>query len=74
MDPLTIFGLFAVASMLVFYALENRSPWFILAFAVSCILASAYASSRVLGRSDSSRPSGLGGAALVVQTALLTSG
>jgi hypothetical protein len=28
--PLTIFGLFAVTAMLIFYALEKRSPWFIL--------------------------------------------
>jgi hypothetical protein len=28
--------------MLVTYALEKRSPWFILAFALSCWLASAY--------------------------------
>jgi hypothetical protein len=34
--------LFAVAAMLVFYSLENRSPWFILAFAGSCLLGSAY--------------------------------
>src|SRR5438445_160302 len=40
--PLTIFGLFAVTAMLVFYALEKRSPWFILAFASSCLLGSAY--------------------------------
>ena len=42
MDSLTIFGLFAVTAMLVFYALEKRSPWFILAFAGSCVLGSAY--------------------------------
>jgi len=42
MDKLTLFGLFAVALMLVFYALEYRSPWFILAFAGACVLASAY--------------------------------
>jgi len=29
------FGLFAVTVMLVFYALEQRSRWFILAFAVA---------------------------------------
>lgn len=40
--PLTIFGLFAVTAMLVFYAMEKRSPWFILAFAASCLLGSAY--------------------------------
>jgi len=39
---LTIFGLLAVTAMLVFYALERRSPWFILAFAGACLLASAY--------------------------------
>lgn len=42
MDGLTLFGLFAVTAMLVFYALERRSPWFVLAFAGSCVLASAY--------------------------------
>ena len=41
-DALTLFGLFAVTMMLVCYALEARSPWFILAFAVSCALGSAY--------------------------------
>jgi hypothetical protein len=28
--------------MLIFYALETRSTWFILAFACSCVLGSAY--------------------------------
>jgi hypothetical protein len=42
MDTLTFFGLFAVVSMLIFYALEHRSPWFILAFAGACVLASTY--------------------------------
>ena len=28
--------------MLLSYALEKRSPWFILAFAVSCLMGSAY--------------------------------
>ena len=32
MNRLTLFGLFAVTAMLVTYALENRSRWFILAF------------------------------------------
>ena len=41
-DNLTIFGLFAVTAMLVTYALEKRSPWYILAFAGSCLLGSAY--------------------------------
>ena len=42
MGPLTLFGLFAVTVMLIFYALEKRSHWFVLAFAVSCLLGSAY--------------------------------
>lgn len=42
MDLLTIFGLCAVTAMVVFYALEHRSPRFILAFAGSCALASVY--------------------------------
>jgi hypothetical protein len=42
MDALTLFGLFAVTAMLVTYALEKRSPWFVLAFALSCWLGSAY--------------------------------
>jgi len=36
MDQLTLFGLLAVTAMLIFYALEDRSPWFILAFAGAC--------------------------------------
>ena len=42
MSPLSAFGLFAVTAMLVCYALENRSAWFVLAFGVACALASAY--------------------------------
>jgi hypothetical protein len=42
LKPLTAFGLFAVTAMLVFYALEKRSPWFIFAFAVACALGSIY--------------------------------
>ena len=42
MDGLTAFGLFAVTMMLVCYALEARSRWFVLAFAVACALGSAY--------------------------------
>ena len=42
MDGLTAFGLIAVTAMLVFYALEERSHWFILAFAGACLLGSAY--------------------------------
>lgn len=42
MDALSLFGLFSVIAMLVFYALEERSHWFILAFAFSCVLGSIY--------------------------------
>ena len=42
MDMLTAFGLFSVTAMLAFYALEDRSPWFVLAFAGACALASVY--------------------------------
>jgi len=42
MDRLTLFGLFAVTAMLIFYALEPRSRWFVLGFAVACALGSAY--------------------------------
>jgi hypothetical protein len=42
MDGLTLFGLFAVTAMLVCYALESRSHWFVLAFAGACLMGSAY--------------------------------
>lgn len=42
MSLLTAFGLFAVTAMLICYALEKRGPPFILAFAGSCLLGSAY--------------------------------
>jgi len=42
MNRLTVFGLFAVLAMLICYALEHRSRWYVLAFAGSCVLASAY--------------------------------
>jgi hypothetical protein len=41
-DGLTVFGLVAVSLMLLFYALEDKSPWFVLGFAGSCVLGSAY--------------------------------
>lgn len=40
--PLTVFGLVAVIAMVVCYAYENRSPGFILAFGVACVLGSIY--------------------------------
>jgi hypothetical protein len=42
MSALSLFGLAAVTAMLVFYALEESSPWFVLAFAAACALGSAY--------------------------------
>ena len=42
LDALTLFGRLAVTAMLVFYALEDRSVWFVLAFAGACVLASIY--------------------------------
>jgi hypothetical protein len=42
MDRLSWFGLVAVGAMLVCYACEARSAWFILGFAVACALGSIY--------------------------------
>lgn len=42
MDWLTAFGLFAVTAMLICYAMEDRNPLFVLAFAGACALGSAY--------------------------------
>lgn len=42
MNVLTLFGLLGVSAMLVCYALERRSRRFVLPFAVSCALGSAY--------------------------------
>jgi hypothetical protein len=39
---LTAFGLVAVSAMLVCYALETRSPWYVLGFAGACALGSVY--------------------------------
>jgi hypothetical protein len=41
-DRLTLFGLVAVSLMLCTYALEDRSPWYILAFAAACVMGSVY--------------------------------
>jgi len=53
MSRLTLFGLFAVTAMLVCYALEKRSRWYVLLFAVSCALGSVY------GFLQGARPFGL---------------
>jgi hypothetical protein len=42
MDAMTAFGFAAVTLMVVAYALEDRSPWWLLVFAVACALASTY--------------------------------
>ena len=42
MNALSLFGLFAVTLMLICYALEDRSAWFVLGFALACVLGSAY--------------------------------
>jgi len=42
MDALTVFGLVAVAAMLVCYALEDRGPTYVLGFAGACVLGSIY--------------------------------
>jgi len=42
LDGLTPFGLLSLSAMLVFYALEHRSHWYVLAMAGACIAASIY--------------------------------
>jgi len=37
-----MFGLVAVTAMMVCYALERRSRWYVLGFAGACVLASIY--------------------------------
>jgi hypothetical protein len=41
-NGLSLFGLVAVTAMVVTYALEDRSHWFVLGFSVACLLGSAY--------------------------------
>jgi len=41
-DGLTLFGFVAVGTMMLFYALEERSQGFTLAFAAACLASSAY--------------------------------
>lgn len=42
MDPITLFGFVAVASMLVAYALEDRAPVWVLVFAIGCLASGVY--------------------------------
>src|SRR5947209_18919492 len=53
MDGLTLFGLLAVTAMVVCYALEPRSRWFVLGFAGACVLGS------VCGFLQGARPFGV---------------
>jgi hypothetical protein len=39
---ITLFGVLALSFMMIMYALEDRGPSFTLAFAVGCVLSSAY--------------------------------
>ena len=39
---ITLFGVSALAFMMTMYALEDRGPGFLLAFAAGCLLSSAY--------------------------------
>jgi len=39
---ITVFGVIALTFMMVMYALERRHPNFVLAFALGCLLSSAY--------------------------------
>jgi hypothetical protein len=59
MDELTAFGLFAVTAMLVCYALEDRSHWFILDFAGACASDRSMVFFRARGLLAWSRPFGL---------------
>ena len=38
-----VFGFASVSAMVLFYALESRSPGYVLAFSGSCLSAAAYA-------------------------------
>jgi hypothetical protein len=58
MDALTFFGLFAVSAMLVCYALESRSHWFVMLFAFRAFSDLPTAFLRGLGLLGWSRRSG----------------
>jgi hypothetical protein len=42
LNALTLFGLLSVSAMMICYALEDRSHWLVLGFAICCLMASAY--------------------------------
>lgn len=39
---ITVFGVIALTFMMIMYALERRHPRFVLAFALGCVMSSAY--------------------------------
>lgn len=39
---LTVFGAFIVTLMMIFYALEQKSPWFTFAFGLACFGSATY--------------------------------
>jgi hypothetical protein len=41
-SALTLYGVIAVGLMLIFYALEDRAPVFVLMFAAACIASAVY--------------------------------
>ena len=51
MDALTWFGFLALPGMLICYALEERSHWYMLGFALGCVLGSIYGIPQGLGPS-----------------------
>jgi hypothetical protein len=42
MDPVTLYGVVALTFMMLMYALEARGSRFVAAFALGCVLSSAY--------------------------------
>ena len=42
MSPLTLYGAAAVTAMLIAYACEHRSNWWVLVFALACAASSLY--------------------------------
>lgn len=42
MDALTVFGLVSVTAMMLCYAFEDVSVWFVLGFAICCALVAIY--------------------------------
>ena len=59
MSLMTAYGFVSVALMLVFYAMEDRSHWFVLLFAGACLMSSIYGvCSKAPGHSEPWKASG----------------